>query len=338
MKWMLVALVAFTVPLGLLYHAIVAADPTVGHVWPISLTMTVIMIVAGFLFVSVSAYLAGLVGSSNNPVSGITIATILFAAVVLMLMLGRDSSIGAVAAIMIGAVVCCAAAVGGDNLQDLKAGYLVGATPWKQQLMLMIGAFSCALIMAPVLSLLASAYGIGAPTEAHPNPLSAPQATLMASVAKGLFGGELPWTFIGVGVLVGAAIIALDEWLKARGSHFRVPVLAAAIGIYLPLELMVPIFVGGLLSWLVERRHGIHPRDEGARDRIHRPGTLFAAGLITGEALMGIAIAIPIVVSERADVLALPSALHFSQWVGLAVLAVVGWLLYRSGAKQPSDI
>ncbi|MBN8726604.1 MAG: oligopeptide transporter, OPT family [Xanthomonadales bacterium] len=334
MKWMLIALVAFTIPLGLLYHAIVAADPSITHGWPISVTMTVIMIVAGFLFVSVSAYLAGLVGSSNNPVSGITIATILFAAVVLMLMLGRDSSIGAVAAIMIGAVVCCAAAVGGDNLQDLKAGYLVGATPWKQQLMLMIGAFSCALIMAPVLSLLATAYGIGAPTEAHPNPLSAPQATLMASVAQGLFGGELPWTFIGFGVLVGAAIIGFDEWLKARGSQFRVPVLAAAIGIYLPLELMVPIFVGGLLSWLVERRHGIDSRDEAARDRIHRPGTLFAAGLITGEALMGIAIAIPIVVSERADVLALPAALHFNQWIGLAVLAMVGWLLYRTGAKQ----
>ncbi len=334
MKWMLIALVAFTVPLGLLYHAIVSADPTITHGWTISLTMTVIMIVAGFLFVSVSAYLAGLVGSSNNPVSGITIATILFAAVVLMLMLGRDSSIGAVAAIMIGAVVCCAAAVGGDNLQDLKAGYLVGATPWKQQLMLMIGAFSCALIMAPVLSLLAAAYGIGAPTAEHPNALSAPQATLMASVAQGLFGGALPWTFIGIGVVVGAAIIALDEWLKLRGSHFRVPVLAAAIGIYLPLELMVPIFLGGLLSWFVERRHGIDSRDDGARDRVHRPGTLFSAGLITGEALMGIAIAIPIVVSARADVLALPAALHFNQWVGLGVLAVVGWLLYRSGARQ----
>ena len=158
--------------------------------------MTIIMIVAGFLFVSVSAYLAGLVGSSNNPVSGITIATILFASVVLVLLLGRDSPIGAVAAIMIGAVVCCAAAVGGDNLQDLKAGYIVGATPWKQQLMLAIGAFSCALIMAPVLNLLAAAYGIGAPTPSIRNSLSAPQATLMASVAKGMFGGKLPWDMI----------------------------------------------------------------------------------------------------------------------------------------------
>jgi putative OPT family oligopeptide transporter len=334
MKWMLIALLVFVVPLALLYHAIVSADASVGSPWAIGILMTIIMIVTGFLFVSVSAYLAGLVGSSNNPVSGITIATILFASVVLVLLLGRDSPIGAVAAIMIGAVVCCAAAVGGDNLQDLKAGYLVGATPWKQQLMLAIGAFSCALIMAPVLNLLSQAYGIGPPTAAHPNSLAAPQATLMASVANGMFGGKLPWGMIAIGAGIGALVIAFDEWLKARGSRFRVPVLAAAIGIYLPLELMVPIFLGGLLSWFVERRKGLHADDEEGRDRIHRPGTLFSAGLITGEALMGILIAIPIVASGRADVLALPSQFQFGQFVGLVVLVVVGWLLYRSGTKR----
>lgn len=328
MKWMLVALVLFVLPLLGLYQAIVGQ-------WFVSVPMTVIMIVAGFLFVSVSAYLAGLVGSSNNPVSGITIATILFASVVLMLLLGRESPIGAVAAIMIGAVVCCAAAVGGDNLQDLKAGYIVGATPWKQQLMLGIGAFSCALIMAPVLNLLAEAYGIGAPTADKPNSLSAPQATLMASVARGMFGGELPWDIIAIGAVVGAVIIAIDSWLKSRNSSFRVPVLAAAIGIYLPLELMVPIFLGGLLAWFVERRHGmVGTHDESLRDRIHRPGTLFAAGLITGEALMGILIAIPIVVSGRADVIALPEQFRFGEIFGLVVLAIVGWLLYRTGVKS----
>ncbi|HET8881807.1 MAG TPA: oligopeptide transporter, OPT family [Solimonas sp.] len=325
MKWMLIALVAFTIPLALLYQAIVAN-------WLVSVPMTLIMIVAGFLFVSVSGYLAGLVGSSNNPVSGITIATILFASVVLIVLLGRDSPIGAVAAIMIGAVVCCAAAVGGDNLQDLKAGYLVGATPWKQQLMLGIGAFSCALVMAPVLNLLAQAYGIGAPTPEHPNALAAPQANLMASVAKGMFGGHLPWTMIELGAVIGALTIALDEWLKRRGSSFRVPVLGAAIGIYLPLELMVPIFLGGLLNHLVARRHPQAVSEED-KDRIHQPGTLFSAGLITGEALTGIVIAIPIVVSGHADVLALPANLQFGQIVGLVVLAFVAWLLYRSGAK-----
>ncbi|HEX7082432.1 MAG TPA: oligopeptide transporter, OPT family [Gammaproteobacteria bacterium] len=325
MKWMLVALVLFVLPLGGLYQAIVGQ-------WTVSLPMTVIMILAGFLFVSVSAYLAGLVGSSNNPVSGITIATILFASLVLVLLLGRDSSIGAVAAIMIGAVVCCAAAVGGDNLQDLKAGYLVGATPWKQQLMLGIGALSCAFIMAPMLNLLDAAYGIGPPTPEKPNSLAAPQATLMASVANGLFGGELPWVMIAIGVGVGLAVIVLDEVLKARGASFRVPVLAAAIGIYLPLELMVPIFLGGLLSWLVERRHDVSG-DGAERDRIHRPGTLFSAGLITGEALMGIAIAVPIVLSQRGDVLALPEPWRLGQWVGLAVLAAIAWLLYRTGTR-----
>ena len=339
MKWMLVALVVFVLPLLLLYQAIVGN-------WVVSVPMAIIMIVAGFLFVSVSGYLAGLVGSSNNPVSGITIATILFAAAVLLLLMGESGSqpagvggapLGAVAAIMIGAVVCCAAAVGGDNLQDLKAGYLVGATPWKQQLMLGIGAFSCALIMAPVLNLLVQAYGIGAPTAEHPNPLGAPQATLMASVARGLFGGELPWGIIGIGAVIGAVIIAFDEWLKKNGKSFRMPVLAAAIGIYLPLELMVPIFLGGLLAYLVEKRKGVLGADESVRDKVHRPGTLFAAGLITGEALMGIFIAIPIVATSRADVLSAGLELPGVEWIGLGVLALVAWMLFRTSTKADAQ-
>ncbi|ATS35433.1 OPT family oligopeptide transporter [Xanthomonas phaseoli pv. phaseoli] len=329
MKWMLVALVLCTLPLLGLYQAIVQQ-------WHVSIPMTIIMIVAGFLFVSVSGYLAGLIGSSNNPVSGITISTILFASAVLVLLLGKSglvpvgigaAPLGAVAAIMIGAVVCCAAAVGGDNLQDLKTGYLVGATPWKQQLMLAIGAFSCALIMGPVLNLLAQAYGIGSKT------LPAPQAMLMASVAKGLFGGQLPWAVITIGAGVGAVIIAVDEYLKKTGKRFRVPVLAAAIGIYLPLELMVPIFLGGLIAHLVERYHKIRADDEEGRDRVHRPGVLFAAGLITGEALMGIGIALPIVITKNKDVLALPGGYQLNQWIGLAILALVGWLLYRIGKR-----
>lgn len=327
MKFILVGLVLFTVPLLMLYQSIVGQ-------WMVSIPMTVIMIVAGFLFVSVSAYMAGLVGSSNNPVSGITIATILFAALVLVLLLGRDSEIGPVAAIMIGAVVCCAACVGGDNLQDLKCGYIIGATPWKQQVMLGVGAVSCALVMAPVLNLLATAYGIGAPTPEHPNPLLAPQATLMASVARGIFGGELPWNTIWVGAGIGAVIIAIDEWLKANKKRFRMPVLACAVGIYLPIELTVPVFLGGLIAHLVERYHRLQADDEEGRDRIHRKGTLFAAGLITGEALMGIAIAIPIVMTSQVDVLALPASMQFGEWLGLLMLALVIWLLYRSATRD----
>ena len=330
MNYILAGLVVFVLPLMILYQAIVGN-------WAVSVPMTVIMIVTGFLFVSVSAYMAGLVGSSNNPVSGLTIATILFSSLVLLVLLGRDSSIGAVAAIMIGAVVCGAACIGGDNLQDLKCGYLLGATPWKQQLMLAVGGVSSAFVMAPVLSLLAQAYGIGVPTETHPNPLLAPQANLMASVASGIFGGELPWAMIGIGAAIGAAIILLDESLKSRGSHFRTPVLACAVGIYLPIELSVPIFAGGLVSWLVERR--LNPGDEaGERERIHQKGTLFSAGLITGEALMGIVMAVPIVALGAADVLALPGGLHFGGWLGLLMLSVVAVLLYRLAVRQGASV
>jgi putative OPT family oligopeptide transporter len=230
-------------------------------------------------------------------------------------------------------VVCGAACIGGDNLQDLKCGYMLGATPWKQQLMLAVGGVSSALIMAPVLSLLAQAYGIGVPTETHPNPLLAPQANLMASVAQGIFGGELPWTMIGIGASIGALIIVLDEILKRRGSHFRTPVLACAVGIYLPIELSVPIFAGGLVSFLVERR--LKPGEgEGEKERIHQKGTLFSAGLITGEALMGIFIAIPIVATSSADILALPESLQFGGWLGLVMLAGVAVLLYRLAVRQ----
>jgi putative OPT family oligopeptide transporter len=331
MNYILGGLLLFTLPLLALYQTIVGS-------WGVSIPMTVIMIVAGFLFVSVSAYMAGIVGSSNNPVSGLTICTILFAAIMLVIMLGRDSSIGAVAAIMIGAVVCCAACIGGDNLQDLKCGHLLGATPWKQQLMLAIGAVSSALVMAPMLNLLAKAYGIAVPPSAeHPNPLLAPQANLMASVAKGIFGGELPWNMIIAGAGIGAAIIVLDEILKARGAKFRVPVLACAVGIYLPVDLAVPIFFGGLLAHFVEKRHGRNLSEE-QREKVHQKGTLFSAGLITGEALMGIFIAVPIVLAKRADVLALPESLRLppvaAQLLGLAMIAAVAAWMYRMATRE----
>jgi putative OPT family oligopeptide transporter len=329
MKWVLIGIVLFTIPLAILYYSIVGSVS-------VGAAMSVIMVVAGFLFCSVSAYMAGLVGSSNNPVSGITIATILFAALVLLGFLGKTSTIGPVAAVMIGAVVCCAACVAGDNLQDLKAGYLVGATPWRQQVMLAIGSISCAMVMAPTLNLLAKAYGIGVATAEHPNPLEAAQANLMASVAKGLFGGHLPWSMIGIGALIGVAVIIFDQILKAKKAPFRVPVLAAAIGIYLPLETMVPIFIGGLLNYLVTKTFGKGLSEEEAEKR-NRKGMLFSAGLITGEALMGILMAIPIVVMSRGDALALPDGLQLGGSVGevagLAILAAIGWWLYRVGVK-----
>ncbi|MDA0678805.1 MAG: oligopeptide transporter, OPT family [Proteobacteria bacterium] len=326
MKFVLVGIAVFVIPIFVLYQNIVGQ-------LTVSFAMTLIMVVAGFLFSSVAGYMAGLVGSSNNPISGITIATILFASLVLLAMLGTDSVVGPSAAIMIGGVVCCAAAIAGDNMQDLKAGYILGATPWKQQVMQAVGTVSAVLVIAPILNLLLQAYGIGVPTAEHPNPLAAPQATLMASVAQGVFHGGLPWTMAFIGAVVGVLIIVADEALKSRGSSFRMPVLAVAVGIYLPLELSSAILVGGLVAHFAARVHAKRGVDG---EKSMRHGMLFAAGLITGEALVGILMAIPIVKSGNPDVFALDESLQFGGGVGLAVIAVVCIWMYRVSAAKES--
>ncbi|MCS6947156.1 MAG: OPT/YSL family transporter, partial [Steroidobacteraceae bacterium] len=172
------------------------------------------------------------------------------------------------------------------------------------------------------------------PTAAHPNPLLAPQATLMASVAKGMFGGVLPWNMVAIGAAIGIAIIVLDEMLKARRAAFRTPVLALAVGIYLPLELMTPIFIGGVLAHLASKASVARSAGTSDRERLERKGILFASGMITGEALMGILIAIPIVAAARADVLALPASWQFGQPLGLLLLAALAVWLYRTATRQ----
>ncbi len=327
-KWIGIALLLSLVPIFALYvYIIESAAPSV--------LMAVIMLIAGFLFSAVAAYMAGLVGSSNNPISGVTIATILFSSLLLLALLGTGSVKGPAAAIFVGAVVACAAAIGGDNMQDLKAGYLVGATPWKQQVMQIIGVVTAAFVLGPVLILIENAYGIGVPTAAHPDPLAAPQATLMASVADGVFNWNLPWGMIITGMILAVCVIILDQIQKKRGSGFRLPVLAVAVGIYLPFELSVPIFVGGLIAWfaqrvLKKRIAAAAPEDlEGVNDEGKEAGNrglLFASGLITGEALIGILMAIPIVISGKADVLAVVSN-PLGTWPGIILLLlVIIWL------------
>jgi len=324
MSWVLFGILALVAPILMLYFQIV------GSLF-VAAVMALIMVAGGFLFSAVSSYMAGLVGSSNNPISGMTIATLLFASLVLLALIGPDAVRGPAAAILIGGVVCCAAAVGGDNLQDLKAGHIVGATPWKQQLMLAVGALVSAMVMAPVLNLLVDAYGIGVATAAHPNPLNAPQANLMASVAKGVFGGGLPWDMISIGVGVGATTIAFDKWLAARASSFRVPVLAAAIGIYLPLEVTAPIFIGGIVAHLIAR--AVKDADPATRERAERMGMLTGAGLIAGEALMGIVMAVPIVVFQDRDVIAIADH-PYGGWPGLVVAGFILWGVYRVATKR----
>jgi putative OPT family oligopeptide transporter len=301
-----------------------------GIAW-LSAVMAVVMLVAGFLFSAVAGYMAGLVGSSNNPISGVTIATILGSSLLLLALVGRESRVGPAAAILIGAVVCCAAAIAGDNMQDLKAGRLLGATPFKQQIMQSVGVVAAAFAMAPVLTLLLHAYGIGVATAEHPNPLRAPQATLMASVAKGVFSGGLPWGLIAIGMVIAALVIALDLWLRRKSSRFRTPVLAVAVGIYLPFELGVPILLGGLIAFAAARAHG--PAASIARKDAAHHGLLFAAGLITGEALVGIALAVPIVATGRADVLAFWGA-PGATWPGVVLLLGVAALLFRIAAGR----
>ena len=318
MRAVLIAAGVCIVPLFIVYQLVT-------HTVHVAIPITIIMGVAAFVFSAVAGYMTGLVGSSNNPVSGVTIATVLLAALVLLALMGRGSGTGAAATILVGGVVACAAAIAGDNLHDLKAGYLIGTTPWKQQVILILGVVTAALVMAPILDLLNAAYHIGSAQ------LPAPQAVLMASVARGVFHGGLPWTMIAVGAGIGVAIIILDQWLGHRGSTFRMPVLAVAIGIYLPLELSTPILAGGIVAWLVERSSG---RAGDLAGIMSSPGVLFAAGLITGESLLGIILAVPIVISHNPNVFAVPAALRPGDWLGVLVMLVLAAWLYAVGRRN----
>ena len=305
-----IALIALLVPVFLLYMDIIGS---VG----IAALLAIVMMVFGFLFSAVAAYMAGVVGSSNNPLSGVTIATILFASLLLLAILGTGSGVGAASAIMVGAVVCCAAAIGGDNLQDLKAGHIVGATPWKQQVMQVVGTVSAALVLGLVLDILHTAYTIGSPT------LSAPQATLMKSVADGVFTGNLPWPFVYIGGAIAVGLILIDLRQERIGADFRVPVLAVAVGIYLPITLTVPIFIGGLINHLGKKA--------GSSESSEKRGLLMSSGFITGEALMGIMVAVPIFLSGQKDWWPQIGGVN---WVGPLLFIGMMYWLYKSVSKK----
>jgi putative OPT family oligopeptide transporter len=287
--------------------------------------LALLMLLAAFLFAAVAGYMAGVVGSSHNPVSGMTIGTILLASLLVLLMQASGLSVGAPAALMVGAVVCCAAAIAGDTLQDLKAGALLGATPSRQQIAQILGVLAAALVMAPVLQLLYQAYGFGAGGE-----LPAPQAVLMASVAKGVIEGGLPWPMVAIGAVLGAAIIAFDLYLQRRGSEWRAPVLAVAVGIYLPLEMAVPLAFGGVVAWSVHGTIG-SVAAKASQSRKADGGLLLAAGLITGEALMGIGLAVPLGLFGNN-----PFALGVAPLASLGLLVAVAvlWLLRRQAQAE----
>ncbi|MBI3551358.1 MAG: oligopeptide transporter, OPT family [Elusimicrobia bacterium] len=238
-----------------------------------------IVVLFCFFFVAVSARMVGLIGTTNQPVSGMTI-TALLAITVLFGLLGHNPETIKTAAIMGGAVVCIAISLSGDLSQDMKTAILVGATPWKIQLTHIMGTLVSAVRSGFILYLLYVAYGFGSPTAAHPHPLEAPQSQLMAKLVEGATGGSLPWTLL----LTGAGIGLICELCG-------ISALAFAIGLYLPITNWPLIMVGGAMAWFVARK-------KGGADAEHDPGSLFASGLIAGEALMGIALALVVVVDN----------------------------------------
>ncbi len=265
----------------------------------ISAVMTVLMLFFGFIFSSVAGYMAGLVGSSNNPISGVTIATVIISALILLQLMGNQglaATLGPIAVIYLAGLICSAAAIAGDNMQDLKCGHIVGATPWRQQIYQVVGVVAAAMVIPWVLRVLDAGRGIGRVVQEGVAPLAAPQAALMESLASGIFGAGINWRFIFIGFVLAVALIVLDKIQESRGSSFRFPVLAVAVGVYLPLGLSVPIFIGGLIAYKVGRHSGTAEVKQ-AREN---SGLLVASGLITGEALMGVLVSVAAVLLVNA--------------------------------------
>ncbi len=295
----------------------------------ISLVMTVLMLVFGFIFSSVAGYMAGLVGSSNNPISGVTIATVIISALILLQLMGNEgiaATLGPIAVIYLAGLICSAAAISGDNMQDLKCGHIVGATPWKQQIYQVVGVVSAAVAIPLVLNILDKGYGIGRVVDPDVTPLAAPQAALMGSLAGGIFGAGINWRFIFMGFALAVILIVLDKIQEGRGSSFRFPVLAVAVGVYLPLGLSVPIFFGGLLAHYVGKRSAAASGE--VKQKRENAGLLVASGLITGEALMGVLVSIAAVVLAN-NGSGLPSPIALAPYLGVAGLVFVLVYQYR---------
>ncbi|HPQ69364.1 MAG TPA: oligopeptide transporter, OPT family [bacterium] len=288
-----------------------------------SLLSTVLMFITAFFFVAVASYIAGLVGSSNNPVSGMTICTVLITAAV-MLLLGYTGNAGILATLGVAGVVCCAACTAGDISQDLKIGYLLGGTPRRQQWAEVVGTVLPAFIIAPTMAMLAKAYGIGKPLVEGQAFLKAPQAMLFSKLVSALFdpSKHLPWTLVIVGAALGVVIVLLDVFVfEKRGGSFRLHIMPLAVGIYLPWSTTVPILLGGLASWYVVRKARRAGGDKAADDA-NQKGILFASGLVAGEAIIGIILA-PIVIAFSVPLLKIHSALGaVAALAGLIVLTV----------------
>ncbi|MFU2051182.1 OPT family oligopeptide transporter [Bordetella hinzii] len=313
-----------------------------GRLWPLVAYAVLFAFVFGFLVAAACGYMAGLVGSSTSPISGVGIVAIVLVSVLMVATHRQDGLLASpeglrlatALAIFTTAAVVAVASIANDNLQDLKTGWLVGATPWRQQVALLIGCLVGAAVISPVLDLLYNAYGFAG---ALPRPgmdpdraLSAPQASLMLAIARGIFLRDLNWTMIWVGMGVGVALILLDQLLKRHCRVARMPVLAVGIGIYLPPSVSAPIVVGAVLAWVLDRllrrraqARGVPVAEYAAPAR--RRGVLLASGLIVGESLVGVLMAAVIGATQQDAPLALagPGFARTAQWLGLAAFALV---------------
>lgn len=310
-KHMLIILaVVMAILFATFYQFIALAPVSTSVAWLLVVVVTVLTFLIGFLVAAACGYMAGLVGSSSSPISGIGILSVLFIALVLLVigqsthLLDQPSGIQFLTALTLFATsaVLAVATISNDNLQDLKTGYLVYATPAKQQIALIIGCIVGALVIAPVIQLLYQAYGF---TGALPRSgmdealvLAAPQATLMSTIAQGIFSHQLAWDSILIGAGLGVIFILIDVVLKRSSAQkYSLPVLAVGMGIYLPPSVNVPIFIGAVLFALVQRAAKKKQVNEQGLKHIEQKSTLFAAGLIVGESLMGVILALIIVVS-----------------------------------------
>ena len=293
----------------------------------ITALLAVVMVLLAFFMTAVASYIVGLVGNSNSPVSGMTITAVLVAGVLLTLVGYREGTEALAAILGVAAVVCCVACTAGDVCNDLKTGQLVGATPRRQQLMQVLGVVTAALVLAPVLQVLheGTEGGIGGPN------LAAPQAQLFKSIAEGFTGGAaLPWDMVGLGAGLGALVLALDRVLAARGSAFRLHLMPLAVGMYLPFGLGTPILLGGIMAHLLTRGSAT----EAEADRRVHGGVLFGSGVIAGESLTAVLLAVLAVYGVETGGLFSEETLATWQLPATALASAATLLLFWRAARR----
>ena len=335
--WIVALTIACLIIAGYLAYTFARSTVLAPSAWTLTLITIPFVLFGGFLIAAICGYMAGLIGASNSPISGVGILSIVLCASALVVAVAPTEATrpALVAfALFVTAIVFACATISNDNLQDLKTGQLVGASPMRQQIALIVGVGAGAAVIPGVLNLLAKAYGFAGAANVGvvaPNPLPAPQATLISALAQGVIGGNLDWKMIGIGALVGVGLILLDTTLGVM-KKVRIPPLAVGIGIYLPMSATFAVVVGAILSHWYGKRASAMPNP----GRAARLGTLVASGLIVGESLWGVLNAGLIVAfSTDAPIGIVPEAFKVAPWLGLfgfvgMIVWLYGWMLRRS--------